>query len=305
MLVAQFPSRRLKRSSRSPALPRIARTCLSRGSESPAKFCMQPRSRLVGLRHARLASACFHAALSLRSGYRSPEQFVQVHPSLALLLLRVPSLKSPALCLSTRTLDSARRPRPLPKEWARAHSRALVHLPRVSSLIAASPERVHFPRRLPSLRFVPSSGFLSPTTVSSALRLCELVSSRSHVQGSCRSGASLPAQRRSLIESPCPPAVGFRALTGRPAARFRAPPASGCHARETSTSRPFSARGSVAFGSGSTSPTLAPLFGFRLLQVFNCCLRLWFPRASAHDGSFRGCSRSSPWAVLSVLSATA
>jgi hypothetical protein len=68
-------------------------------------------------------------------------------------------------------------------------------------------ERVHFSRRLPSLRSVPSSGFRNLSTVFSALRLRGLLSSRSHVQGCRRSGASLPAQPCSLIRNPFPLAV--------------------------------------------------------------------------------------------------
>jgi hypothetical protein len=115
---------------------------------------------------------------------------------------------------------------------SRGHLSMAAYLPRVSSLIAASPERVHISRRMPGLRFVPSSGFRSLSTVSSALRLRGLIPSRSHVQGCRRSGASLPAQptTSSVVCAPVP--LSSRALTGHcPAARFRAPPAAGCHTR--------------------------------------------------------------------------
>jgi len=115
---------------------------------------------------------------------------------------------------------------------SRGHLSMAAYLPRVSSLIAASPERVHISRRMPGLRYVPSSGFRSLSTVSSALRLCELVPSRSHVQGCRRSGASLPAQptASSAVRAPVP--LSSRALTGPcPAVRFRVPPAAGCHTR--------------------------------------------------------------------------
>jgi hypothetical protein len=85
---------------------------------------------------------------------------------------------------------------------------------------------------MPCPRFVPSSGFRSLSTVSSALRLRRLVSSRSHVQGCRRSGASLPAQPAVSSTARASLPLSSRALTGPcPAARFRAPPATGCHAR--------------------------------------------------------------------------
>ena len=77
-------------------------------------------------------------------------------------------------------------------------------------------------RRIPSLRYVPSSGFLNLSTVSSATRLCGLVSSHSHVQG-FRSGvysrsAAAPTRRR-----PCPLVLIGVSLTGCPAATTRRP----------------------------------------------------------------------------------
>jgi hypothetical protein len=115
---------------------------------------------------------------------------------------------------------------------SRGHLSTAAYLPRVSSLIAASPERVHISRRMPGLRYVPSSGFRSLSTVSSALRLRGLVPSRSHVQGCRRSGASLPAQPAASSAARAPVPLSSRALTGPcPAVRFRAPPAAGCHTR--------------------------------------------------------------------------
>jgi len=84
------------------------------------------------------------------------------------------------------------------------------HLPRVSSLIAASPERVHVSRRLPGPRSVPSSGFLNLSTVSSALRLRRLVSSReprpglSPFRGFSPRAAVLPHQE-PVPPCRCPP----------------------------------------------------------------------------------------------------
>jgi hypothetical protein len=86
-------------------------------------------------------------------------------------------------------------------QTSRLHLSMQAHLPRVSSLIAASPERVHlhegshaFALFRPqvfstSRRFPPPSGFAG------------LFHPASHVQGCRRSGASLPAQPCSLIES--------------------------------------------------------------------------------------------------------
>jgi hypothetical protein len=75
-------------------------------------------------------------------------------------------------------------------------------------------------RRIPSLRYVPSPGFLNLSTACSATRLCGLVSSHSHVQG-FRSGvcprlAAAPTRRR-----PCLLALAAAALTGCPAATPR------------------------------------------------------------------------------------
>jgi len=71
----------------------------------------------------------------------------------------------------------------------------------------------------PTSRYVPSSGFLNPSTVCSTIRICGLIASRCHAQGFFRPGASpdpqrFPTRRRSL--PPC---------RYRPSAR-RSP---GCH----------------------------------------------------------------------------
>jgi len=304
MLVAQFPSRRFKRSSRSPVLPRIARTGLSRGLEYRLRslMCSPGRGSLafatrgwrppVSMRRA----ASGRATVPLNSSSRfilpwrsSSSEFLRSNlpPS---VFRRGPSTTPAGPAHSRRNrrelirAQSFTYPGSLPS--SRHHRSASTSREGCQASASFRPRAFSAPRRFP-----PPSGFASLFHLAATSRVRA-------VQGllSPRSGA---LSSRALAPLP----LVSRALTDRPAARFRAPPASRLPRSRTSTSRPFSARGSVAFGSGSTSPTLAPLFGFRLLQVFNRCLRLWFPRASARDGSFRGCSRSSPWAVLSVLSA--
>jgi len=88
------------------------------------------------------------------------------------------------------------------------------HAARVSSLYATSPCGVTIPlsrvREIPLSRYVPPSGFLSPSTVYSSARLCGLVASRCHVQGSLRSGVSpglqpSPSRRRAVPPCRCRP----------------------------------------------------------------------------------------------------
>jgi hypothetical protein len=159
--------------------------------------------------------------------------FVQVHPSVAFLLLRVPSRSSPA-------------------EIFRPPPTYLGFVP-LRDITGARP----LVRRMPSLRFVPSSGFLNLATVCSGHRLCELVPSRSHVQGSLRSGASLSAQPRSLSRAICPHAVGVdrsshRRLRTHTKATDRAPRLRGFVPREAA----------LPAVRGLAVPPLAPLFGF-------------------------------------------
>jgi hypothetical protein len=176
----------------------------------------------------------------------------------AFLLLRVPSLKSPADTFPCRLTY----PGSLPS--SRHHRSAST-----SS------------RRLPCLRFVPSSGFLNLSTASSALRLCGLVSSRSHVQGCRRSGASLPAQPCSLIRNPFPLAVVLpaarRSFAGCPLSRPTGP--IGFHTREASASRLCSTRGRVVYGLGIRLAAARSPLRFFLLQVLDHRLGPSFPRA--------------------------
>jgi len=89
---------------------------------------------------------------------------------------------------------------------------------RVSSLSAASPIGVHSSCRHARQRYVPSTGFLNLSTACSTDRLRGLVASRSHAQGSFRSGASPDPKPSWLIASACLPAVIGLPLTGIPAA---------------------------------------------------------------------------------------
>lgn len=75
--------------------------------------------------------------------------------------------------------------------------------------------------RHPKPHFVPPSGFHNLSVVCSVHRFRRLISSRSHVQGSSRSGASLSAQPHRLIGDRCPLAVALAPLTGYPVATIR------------------------------------------------------------------------------------
>jgi hypothetical protein len=190
-----------------------------------------------------LPSTCFHAAASIPVELPSPEpassRFILPWQS---LLLRVPSLKSPAHRLSTTSS---------PTQGLFPHR----------GIVGARPQL----RRLPSPRYVPSSGFLNLSTVFSALRLCELIPSRSHVQGCRRSGASLPAQTDALIERRFPLAVVLMttARVGPSGSLTRYPPRSPSSALMRPRLRGFTPReGALRTVWVSASPHLAPLFGF-------------------------------------------
>jgi hypothetical protein len=139
--------------------------------------------RLIGFAAATASEAV--SILDLGLSIRRP--LVHVGPGSsfhALALLQSTFVRTPAPRLSTKSTPT-----------------------RVPSLIAASPMSVHFTRGLPRPRYVPPSGFLSLSTACSAPRLRGLVPSRSHVQGSSRSGASPSVQPPSLSRGVCPPAV--------------------------------------------------------------------------------------------------
>ena len=69
---------------------------------------------------------------------------------------------------------------------------ASASLPGVSALLATSRERVHLSRRIPCLRYVPSSSFLSSSTVCSALSLAGLFHPAAASRVHPRSGALTP-----------------------------------------------------------------------------------------------------------------
>jgi hypothetical protein len=69
---------------------------------------------------------------------------------------------------------------------------ASASLPGVSALLATSRERVHLSRRIPCLRYVPSSSFLSSSTVCSAPSLAGLFHPAAASRVHPRSGALTP-----------------------------------------------------------------------------------------------------------------
>src|SRR5439155_4853241 len=78
----------------------------------------------------------------------------------------------------------------------------------VPSLIAASTSGVHHSPGNPLPNFVPSSAFLTPSTVCSATSLCGFISPRSHVQGLPYRGLSLSAEPYRVSPAvSCPRAV--------------------------------------------------------------------------------------------------
>jgi hypothetical protein len=145
----------------------------------------------------------------------------------------------------------------VPSLPARAHLSVGAGLPEVSSLIATSTGRVHLPWRIPSLHYVPSSGFLSLSTVCSALRFCRFVSPRSHVQGCSPVQGLLSSRSTSLLtESACPHVVqppGAR--RPKPVATPEKPRLRGLPPREGALTVP---RGLAATTSRSPPQVLAP-----------------------------------------------
>jgi hypothetical protein len=97
------------------------------------------------------------------------------------------------LAASSRVLRPATCP-PSSKDLATSRNRRAPSMGS-SSLIAASTSGVHHPAGIPTHRHVPSSTFLTSSTVYSATSLCGLVSSRCHVQG-------LPFRGFSLVTEP-------------------------------------------------------------------------------------------------------
>lgn len=156
--------------------------------ESLRSLVCRLRRGSFGLHRAKGGQACFHACRFL--GHRRPSPVTESVPG------------------------SSSRGAPPPQSSFAAGSRsapfeAKLYLPGVFALFAASRVRVHeHLRGFPGPRYVPPTGFLSLTTVSSAHRLDGLIPSRHHVQGSCPfRGFSPSAAPPSSSEGACPPAV--------------------------------------------------------------------------------------------------
>jgi hypothetical protein len=119
-----------------------------------------------------------------------------------------------------------------------------------------------------ALRFSqPLDGLLRP-------RLHGLVSSRNHVQGSARSGASRLLQPAHLIGDPCPPAVGPATLIV-PKDNGRAP---------CPRLRGFDPQEVAFLGFGDQpGPRPLPSSGSVLPQELSLALSFGFPKLSAHE----------------------
>lgn len=158
---------------------------------------------------------------------------------------------------------------------------------------------VHLPQRLPHLRYVPPSGFLSPPTVCSALWLHGLVPSRSHVQGSLPfRGFSLRAATRHFRARVAPLSFASQQLTVPISHRSEDPCSTIVHQSEDRRPGPAAAAAGVHFeafihtkkrdfGLVLPAPSLAPLFGFRPPPGPHGHLGLRFPVAIRSRGS--GC----------------
>jgi hypothetical protein len=168
-----------------------------------------------------------------------------------------------------------------------------LHLPGFSALFATSPERSHLTATTPtpSLRSVPRLS--QPFDVLLRAPACRLISSRSHVQGPTRPGASLPAQPPFLFGRSCPQAVApSRADRLSPAAARAGPRLRGLHPRET------------AFDTAQLFTALhaAPLLGFVSSRLALHSVDRILLAISAHDVSLAApsLSRSRFELVLSV-----
>lgn len=155
------------------------------------------------------------------------------------LLFRVPSLRIPppilseeASCLGFVPLRDTTRTRPLAARVSKSSLRSVLRRSQPLDVLLRAPAR-------------------------------RLISSRSHVQGSSRSGASLSPQPPFLVGRSSPLVVGHPPLTSR----------SRCPRRASSTPRSFSASSSVPFVRRLASRPVAPLIEFLLLQVSPARLR--------------------------------
>jgi len=118
----------------------------------------------------------------------------------------VPARPSPDAFASGSVFQTALLSRvPSPKRPSRTFERE------ISAWVLVPPRDitggVHSPRRLPSLRYVPSSGVLNLSTAYSTTQLCRPISSRSRVQGIPVQGILSPHSglpHRKLIPAPLP-----------------------------------------------------------------------------------------------------
>jgi hypothetical protein len=129
-------------------------------------------------------------------------------------------------------------------------------------------------RGVPNPRYVPPSDFLSLSAVCSTSWRHGLVSSRNHVQGSSRSGASPSVQPPSVSGGACPHAVATP-IAHRPstASTFDVPRLRGLHPHGEALPRVRCL----------ASPSLAPLVGFCPPPGLMLILRAGSPARSAHE----------------------
>lgn len=165
----------------------------------------------------RLTQGCFHPQVYRRSLYTVPPKSIDFELILSLFA------SSESLRFSS-SLNVFRRE---------------LHLPRFFALFATSLVRSHFSRRLPRLRYVPSSGFLNRPTSCSATELAGLFHPAATSRVTPVQGDSLHAQ----------PPVPHRTVCPRRWSGSSSPTCAGCRSIQSSTSRPLSTRGRVHRGS--------------------------------------------------------
>jgi len=186
---------------------------------------------------------------------------------------------------------------PSPRLLARFTFRSELHLPRFLALFATSLERSHFFAKAPTPSLRSVLRFSQPPDVFLRAPAHGLISSRCHVQGLARSGASLPVQPPSLIGRSCPRAVGPGAthplaqvaITLGPRLRGLHPHEAAFEATQLFTTRPAA----PLLGLLSSRPSL-PAAGPSLPRTFH----------SRRCPSKPALARSPPKAVLSVSTAS-
>lgn len=144
----------------------------------------------------RLTQGCFHPQVYRRSLYTVPPKSIDFELILSLFA-------SPESLRFSSSLNVFRRE---------------LYLPRFSALFATSLVRSHFSRRLPCLRYVPSSGFLNRSTSYSATELAGLFHPATTSRVTPVQGDSLHAQ----------PPVPHRTVCPRRWSRPRSPTFAGC-----------------------------------------------------------------------------